>query len=612
MKKVKLFEQFVNGSSITEKIKYKKGKTYQSEGPWTVVVDTNSSGLSINVNNSAGWRLDPQDEKEETFQLLDNGRQRATMTFKEGNIDAFAQKMWDRNSETTHGEKEGLTAKDYADIIRVWIDMKMANESVVNEATDLNDPILMKMRASKKRAEDLKKADAMRKEEEKKRKKDMKRWNQRKYDKWLEDVASNGGWENAFDMAQNAESEPGLIDWVKKEFRGEDPMQRIQWDIEAFAESVVNESKDEVTPKQLANLQKDIAKINKNIKVYISTHPITKGKLQIELGADHDNDDEIDQINSLLDKHTGDWRTGTMFNESNLNEANRGKVHKAAKSGSYPAVIVVVQKGKVIHQEPVSSPQVAPATFNVMQGKYPDALIHLEDKTGKRLFSESFVVEKREDVGKYNTVKKAIKAIKKEYGPTPTEQSVASFINDNYYDVTEVERGDDDPQANDKIADLIASYKFDIDDWEIAWADAQNESVVNEGAFVIYIDGPKGKELLGTFHNKRAAEKYKKEEEDEVLNTKGVDSIGMMSKDMWDKKEAPYIKESVVNEARNYKEKPDGDHMVKATVCYLKPMTRQRECKAIYFKSRHDALGFKDKVRGFPKGAAVEAINDVK
>jgi len=136
------------------------------------------------------------------------------------------------------------------------------NEPVVNEARDLNDPVLMKMRASKKRAEDLKKVDAMRKEDEKKRKKAMKRWNQRKYDKWLEDVASNGGWENAFDMAQNAESEPGLIDWVKKEFPYDDALQRIQWDIEAFAESVVNESKDEVTPKQLANLQKDIAKIN--------------------------------------------------------------------------------------------------------------------------------------------------------------------------------------------------------------------------------------------------------------------------------------------------------------------------------------------------------------
>ena len=67
------------------------------------------------------------------------------------------------------------------------------------------------------------------------------KWNQKMYDQWLEDVASNGGWEHAFDMAQNAKHERGLIDWVKKNYRGEDPMQRIQWDIEAFAESVVNE-----------------------------------------------------------------------------------------------------------------------------------------------------------------------------------------------------------------------------------------------------------------------------------------------------------------------------------------------------------------------------------
>ena len=65
------------------------------------------------------------------------------------------------------------------------------------------------------------------------------KWNLKKYNQWLEDVASNGGWENAYDMAQNAKHEPGLLDWAKKEFRGEDVMQRIQWDIEAFAESVV-------------------------------------------------------------------------------------------------------------------------------------------------------------------------------------------------------------------------------------------------------------------------------------------------------------------------------------------------------------------------------------
>ena len=89
---------------------------------------------------------------------------------------------------------------------------------------------------------------------------------------------------------------------------------------------------------------------------------------------------------------------------------------------------------------------------------------------------ELFVNEKREDVGKYNTVKKVIA----ELGRRPSEQELAQFITDNYYDVTEVERGEDDPSANDKIADLVAFYKFDIEDWEIAWADAQNESVVTE------------------------------------------------------------------------------------------------------------------------------------
>lgn len=80
------------------------------------------------------------------------------------------------------------------------------------------------------------------------------KWNQKMYDQWLEDVASNDGWKNASDMAQNAKNEPGLIDWVKKNNRGEDAMQRIQWDIEAFAESVVNEEVDRPEEKKTAIL----------------------------------------------------------------------------------------------------------------------------------------------------------------------------------------------------------------------------------------------------------------------------------------------------------------------------------------------------------------------
>lgn len=688
-------------SIVTEgKIKYAKGTTYQSSGHWTVYVDSNSSGFDIRVNHSAGWRLDPQDPREETIQLLDNGRQRATLMFKSGNIDKFAQNMFDLNDRTSNGNQTKLTAKDYADIIRVWIDMKKANESVVTEAKntiglafkeeqdyldfkefvaeqprgairknigfdsktkswevimdikvldsiygegtpgnkesgwygalpgdfesviiesvvtearfnyketglsgqnlkDVKDGItgiknalkrgnesavisnydLVQQRlqqyggpkaseflekikqlagmdesvvteAKKYKFKDLAKAwefvygeemedeyegfyqevtgkyknkvtkediakiwdevygediateyegffssikeavvteskemkftdfleildkkftDAMsavkgengsdaaikptrgdilqnftlfrnyvssltkkykgdktkltfltekvseyelainesvvtesvfsfktdnveqlhfetdpktaelmkielgksqgevskRKQIEsgeyslRRFRKEIKfgdgtylgvfipgsydaatsilgdgphakavkkiKWTQKKYDQWLEDMAANGGAENAFDMAQNAKNEPGLIDWIKKEFRGDDALQRIQWDIEAFAESVVTESKfankDEVTVKQLADLKRDIAKINKNIKVYISTHPVTKGELSIELGADHDNDNEIDQINSLLKKHTGDHKTGSMFSEAVITES---------------------------------------------------------------------------------------------------------------------------------------------------------------------------------------------------------------------------------------------------------------------------------------------------
>ena len=123
--------------------------------------------------------------------------------------------------------KNNLTVKD----------LKEAGilESVVSEATDINDPVLIRMRQAQKHANDMKKLDAMKKEAEKEARRNRPRWTQKKYDKWLETVASNGGAENAFDMAKNAEFEPGLIDWVRKQFRGDDPLQRIQWDIEAFA-----------------------------------------------------------------------------------------------------------------------------------------------------------------------------------------------------------------------------------------------------------------------------------------------------------------------------------------------------------------------------------------
>ena len=72
-----------------------------------------------------------------------------------------------------------------------------------------------------------------------------------------------------------------------------------------------------------------------------------------------------------------------------IDEARRSVVHQAAKKGSFPVSLVVVKNGKVIDQELVKTPEAVPAAFNVIQSKHKGAIVHIEDKTGKRLFSES-------------------------------------------------------------------------------------------------------------------------------------------------------------------------------------------------------------------------------
>ena len=172
------------------------------------------------------------------------------------------------------------------------------------------------------------------------------------------------------------------------------------------------------------------------------------------------------------DGHTGlFYIKGVPFTEERLEQVlkhlrTKVKLGDLPKQFSYfPAIQVADNAGGEIVTITLDKAKEIRATLKRFKGK----LAHDGD------FNES-VTEKREDVGKFNTVKKVIK----ELGRRPSEQELATFITKNYYDVTEVERGEDDPAANDKIADLVAFYKFDIDDWSIAWVDAQNESVVNE------------------------------------------------------------------------------------------------------------------------------------
>jgi 23S rRNA-/tRNA-specific pseudouridylate synthase len=79
----------------------------------------------------------------------------------------------------------------------------------------------------------------------------------------------------------------------------------------------------------------------------------------------------------------------SIIREELVTEASRSKVFKAVKKGSYPVTLVVIKDAKVIEQKLVNTPEAVPAAFNVMQEKHPNARIEVEDRTGKRLFSES-------------------------------------------------------------------------------------------------------------------------------------------------------------------------------------------------------------------------------
>ena len=165
--------------------------------------------------------------------------------------------------------------------------------------------------------------------------------------------------------------------------------------------------KDVLNGKEVGSAFESVTEAESNFETLLGTSEDESIGRKIRLGGKRDPGQEVwqkvDRKNWMnlktkkkLDlkkwaKHADEFHMAgkDLQFESKVNEASRRKVHKAAKQGSYPAVIVVVQDGKVIHQEPVSTPDIAPATFNVMQEKYPKAVLHLEDNTGKRLFTES-------------------------------------------------------------------------------------------------------------------------------------------------------------------------------------------------------------------------------
>ena len=114
----------------------------------------------------------------------------------------------------------------------------------------------------------------------------------------------------------------------------------------------------------------------------------------INLKASHLSSEDYQKAKKLKAFDSTDWVWNPKSNlydkvSESVDEASMAKVHKAAKKGSYPVTLVVIEKGKVVKQELVGTPQLVPAAFNTLQKEYPNATIHIESKTGERLFSES-------------------------------------------------------------------------------------------------------------------------------------------------------------------------------------------------------------------------------
>ena len=70
------------------------------------------------------------------------------------------------------------------------------------------------------------------------------------------------------------------------------------------------------------------------------------------------------------------------------------------------------------------------------------------------------------------------------------------------------------------------------------------------------------------------------------------------------------LKEETLSEAAKYSYNAGKGYDVMAVVAYKDPMTRQRKTDKIYFKTKMDALAFKDDPKGFPQGAEVETIKE--
>lgn len=113
------YSEYLNESKNILSFKQTR-KDYKSNDFVTFHVMDGDNFMSLKVNNSAGWQTDAHEPS--LLKLMDNGNVRGTIRIPNNfKVYDLANKMYNLNSETTWGEKQGLTKDDYTKILQYFL-----------------------------------------------------------------------------------------------------------------------------------------------------------------------------------------------------------------------------------------------------------------------------------------------------------------------------------------------------------------------------------------------------------------------------------------------------------------------------------------------------------
>ena len=216
---------------------------------------------------------------------------------------------------------------DSDDLERVADGLPQTVEETINEMS-INDPIMIKLRAAQmKRNKDA----ATKVEKEKKINPDYTALKNAPKIKELKKKRA----QIMRDMEQEAEPEGGKIaDRYGKE------LNKIDNDIIKLGGNPMKES---VNEDKIDVLRKSVQKINRKYKVNVSSHPITKGEIEIILGSGNHPDSDYHAIEKLVSKLG--IKNHSIFNES----VNEGiSVFDERSFGKTGIIVMIDDNGKKV------------------------------------------------------------------------------------------------------------------------------------------------------------------------------------------------------------------------------------------------------------------------